>query len=216
MASTPSGFIYPDPGYTSGWRQGIEDLADSAENVILEAGTPRYADAAARTTAIPSPVLGMRSVLTSTEITYRYNGSAWKEWDSDWITWTTTPTGITIGTGGSASTLQRYKYITGRCLFYYKFTLGTSGASVGTAPYLTLPFSLVPPTTRYATLPGDGSTWDSSANSQNYTKARINDTTANQALLSTYTGTYANITATAPWTWAAGDQLGGEFWGDPA
>jgi hypothetical protein len=218
MPDTGSGqWPYPNSSATPDVPADILLLAQ--RNALMSEGWTSTANATTRAALVTNgdAFEGLRVYQIDTGVTYKYLSSAWEEWESGWITWATAPTGITVGTGGAASSLQRYMYVNGRCLFQYKFVLGSSGASVGTAPYLTLPFSLVPPSTRYATLPGDGTVYDSSGNTQNYTKARINDTTANQALISTYTGTYANITATAPFaSWAAGDQLAGEFWGDPA
>ena len=184
---------------------------------VVVSGIPTYdwANAAART-AQTGMLGGYRGYQRDTGVTYRYDGAAWKAWESPWIAWTTAPTGITVGTGGAASSLQQYKYVAGRLCFEYKFILGSSGQSVGTAPYLTVPMNLILPAPRYATLPGDGSCLDSDTSTADYTKARINATTANQVLISKYAGTYSNITATVPWTWAAGDTLGGEFWADPA
>ncbi len=187
MSTTASGFFYPATGYTSGEFQELKDMADSQEAVIRQTGIPRFADAAARTAAIPSPVLGSKTVLTSTEIIYRYNGSTWKEWESDWITWATAPTNLTVGTGGSAATVQRYKYIAGRIWFDYRYVLGTSGASMGTAPTINFPISVA-----------------------------LVVTSATTGIIQTYTGTTASITSTAPMTWAAGDILAGGFWADPA
>lgn len=80
MGTTASGFIYPDVGYTSGVRQAIEDLADSAETVIQGYGIPRFADAAARNAAIPAPAAGRLSALDTERFIRRATGSGttWK------------------------------------------------------------------------------------------------------------------------------------------
>lgn len=82
MGTTDMGFVYPDGGYTSGWRQGIEDLADSAGSVILESGIPHFADAGTRDAVITSPTLGLKVTLDSDGVTYLYDGSDWVPWDS--------------------------------------------------------------------------------------------------------------------------------------
>lgn len=174
-------------------------------------GMPRFADATARDAQLTSPVLGDLVVLTSDEITYRYNGSAWKAWSSDWITWATAPTNLTVGTGGSASTSQRYKWINGKPFFECKYILGTSGFAVGTNPTLNLPIALVLPTPNLPVLVSEGSIYDTSAVATSYMKARLDTTTT--VRLNSFTGTMVGITATAPITFAAGDQIAIEFWG---
>jgi hypothetical protein len=215
MSTTASGFFYPATSYTSGIFQALKDMADSQEAVIQQAGIPRFADAAARTAAIPTPVLGSKTVLTSTEIIYRYNGTTWKEWESDWITWATAPTNLTVGTGGSAATVQRYKYVGGRIWFEYRYVLGSSGASMGTSPTINFPISVALVVTGGSLATGDGAIRDVSVPSTP-AYVRVNVTSATTGIIQTYTGTTASITATAPMTWAAGDILAGGFWADPA
>lgn len=151
----------------------------------------------------------------STLVTYRFDGSNWKAWESDWITWSTAPTNITVGTGGSASSLQRYKWVDGRPYFDYKFVLGSSGQSVGAAPVLNLPITLVlivpglPPTT------GEGAIYDFNPGAVSYTKVRL--ASATTARIDTWaSGAYGAISSTAPITFAAGDTIAGGFWGDVA
>jgi hypothetical protein len=138
MGTTASGYIFPDVDYTSGVRQAIEDLADSAQDVLIESGTPRFADATARDAEITAPVLGMKAVLTSDEITYRYNGSTWKAWESDWTTYTTTLANITIGTGTQSF---RYRYVQGGIEVEGQINFST-GSSMGSGPTFTLPVAM--------------------------------------------------------------------------
>lgn len=77
MTATASGYEYPATSYTGGWRQGLEDLADSAETVILKAGIPRYPTAAVRAGALPSPATHTRTYLEDTGTIWVYSGSAW-------------------------------------------------------------------------------------------------------------------------------------------
>lgn len=59
-----------------------------------------------------------------------------------WQSWTPTFTNWTIGTGGSAGTSAVYAQI-GKVVHYrIKSTLGTSGSSVGSNPYFTLPVAM--------------------------------------------------------------------------
>lgn len=175
-------------------------------------------DAAARAALVTNgdAFEGLRVYQIDTKATYVYESSAWVLKDSDWITWATVPTNIAIGTGGSAASVQRYKYINGRVYFDYKYTLGTSGASVGTGPVINLPFSVTQIIPTNAQLVGDGNIYDVSAVSGAfYTKARLNATSASQAVIATFAaGAYVTITATAPITFAAGDIIAGGFWAD--
>lgn len=173
----------------------------------------RWADAAARG-AQAGMVAGDRGYQIDTAVTYRYDGSAWVAWESDWITWATAPTNLTVGTGGSASTLQRYKWVAGCLSFEVKYVLGSSGSSVGTAPSINLPLSISLTMPSLPALTGEASLYDLSTTGSFYGKFRAETATA--VRINSYTGTFANITATAPFTWAAGDILGGTFWANPA
>ena len=182
-------------------------------------GTKRFASAAAQTTwnASYSGLLdaGMLSYRVDVGITDRWTGAAWVPWDSDWITWTTAPTNITVGTGGSASSVQRYKWIAGRVYFDYKFVLGTSGQSVGTTPLLNLPITLVMAVPTLPTTTGEGSIYDFSPGAVTYTKTRLASATTAR-IDSWAAGAYVGITAIAPITFASGDIIAGGFWGDTA
>lgn len=181
----------------------------------------RWANAAART-AQAGMAAGDKGYQTDTAIVYRYSGSAWKEWESDWLTYTSTlgaaSGGFTVGTGGSVLQETKYKWVNGRVLLRYKFVLGSSGGAVGTAPYFTAPVTMAPQAPRYAVLAGDGNVYDLSTTTNYYTKARVNDGSTSQILISSYAGTFSNITASSPvaTSWASGDILQGEVWVDAA
>lgn len=217
MGTTASGFVYPDTGYTSGVRQAIEDLADSAEDVIREAGIPRFADSAARTAAIPSPVLGMKTVLTSDEIVYRYNGSAWKAWESGLTTYTPTPTNLTVGSGTLSA---RYQYVNGAihgdCYFIYGAGSAVSGDLTFTLP--------VTAASRYGTANtefeiGFGRILDSGTA---VFKAEVfigASTTAHKIRVLNAASTYLGasiISGTVPMTWTTNDMISWQFWYEPA
>jgi hypothetical protein len=213
--TSPDSISYPDTSTTGGWVAAILATVTSIQAAFSKRGRHNFqwADATARA-AQAGMIAGDEGYQVDVAITYRYNGSAWKEWDSDWISWATAPTNITVGTGGSAASIQRYKWIAGRIYFDFKFVLGSSGASVATGPVLNLPISVAIPVTNGITT-GDGSIRDVSVPSTPaFTKATL--LTATTVGLFTYTGTTANITATAPMTWAAGDIFAGGFWAEPA
>jgi hypothetical protein len=182
-------------------------------------GTPRFADSSARSTALTAPVLGMKTVLTSDEITYRYNGSAWKAWESDWITYTSTLTGFVVGTGGTNSTDYRYEQGMVRVRFTFKF--GTSGQTFPTDPKFTLPVNRSAQVHTYEEPGGFVSMHDNSAAS--LPRAAIcfaNATSVTQVILyglgTATTGTPYNISTTLPWTWAQNDVIRGELTYTPA
>ncbi len=180
--------------------------------VILALPPYTWANAAARS-AQTGMALGYKGTQTDTGVEYRYDGSTWKEWSSDYITWSTAPTNLTVGTGGT--TVQKYKYVAGRIWFSYSYTLGSSGFSMGTSPTINFPISVALPVPAGSLATGDGAIRDVSVPS---TPAfvRVNITSATTGIMQTYTGTTASITSTAPMTWAAGDILAGGFWADPA
>jgi hypothetical protein len=171
-------------------------------------GTPRFADATARDAAITSPTLGMRCVLTSDEVTYRYNGSGWKAWESGWISFTPTLSNIAVGTGGSASSSCRYRYVGGQVEAEYKLVLGTSGASVGSTPTATLPVTAEALTHTLMVLDGLGSMFDSSGSDLRVAFMQLTSTTVARFAYITPSGIGFTIpTASLPWTWAAGDAI---------
>lgn len=135
---------------------------------------------------------------------------------TDWITWATAPTNITVGTGGAAATVQRYKIIDGRYYFDYRYVLGSSGASMGTQPTINLPVNVAMRIPANNIAEGDGGAYDLSLTTGYFTKHLI-ATTATVFIRHTYTGSATStISSTAPFTWAAGDVLAGGFWADPA
>lgn len=206
------------PGSDTGtWKSWINTIVAAIQALFNARAdqTYRWADATARA-AQAGMSIGNTGYQIDTGTTYRYNGTVWQIWASNWISWTTPPTNITVGTGGSAATVQEYKYIAGRVLFRVKYGLGTTGSSMGTGPLINLPISLVLPSPRFAELVSAGTIYDLSVPATFQARGRINLAVANQVIITSYTGTHATITATAPMTWAAGDELAVEFWGDPA
>lgn len=171
---------------------------------------------AATTTArdlLTDMVTGDLCLVAANGITYRYSGSAWKAWSSDWISYTPTATNFTIGTGGSAASVFRYRYEDGLVRVRFRATLGTSGASVGTTPSFTLPVTSVTPPHRISAYDGVGSALDASAVAVANLFMYDNDNSTTVFRLYTVAATVAAgvITATAPWTWAAGDSIQGDF-----
>lgn len=191
------------------------------DNAALVAGQQqnynfRWANAAARTAQAGMRV-GDFGYQVDTTVTYRYSGSTWVAWSSPAISYTPTLTNFTIGTGGSASNTANYRYVNGRILVIHRAILGSSGFSVGTQVSMTLPVAAAAFSSQYKWLEGIGSAYDvSAAGISNALNHRFNafSTTSVIILQNPYIPT--NISATSPFTWAAGDVMEGSFWYDPA
>lgn len=152
-----------------------------------------------------------------TTITYKYTASAWKAWESDWISYTPTLTNFTIGTGGVAANTAAYQYTAGNVRMKGSAFLGTAGASVGSGVSMTIPVNA-------ATLPfssllyiGVVTIFDTSAPATFNGFVRANTTSVSSVqLMSQSAGAPANTTSTVPMTWAAGDGIAYEFTYRPA
>lgn len=147
--------------------------------------------------------------------TYKWNGSAWKAWESDWISYTSTLGNAAVGTGGSALKSSDYRYEVGRLRLRFRAILGTSGASVTSTPTWTVPsgVSLRTPATANELIDGRITLTDISAASNYIGHASYIGTDVDKfriiANAATTVGT-AGISATSPFTWAAGDVISGE------
>lgn len=183
-------------------------------------GTARFADATARNAAIPSinRVKGMTAILTSDEVTYLYDGGAWKAWSSDWISYTPTLANVAIGTGGSAANTAQYRYEQGRVRMKGSAILGTTGASVSGTASFTLPVAAATPPRDWWLLAGSAEFYDLSATVNYLASAFLNasSTTTFTILGPGTNGARVATGATSPFTWAAGDALGYDFVYDPA
>ena len=166
-----------------------------------------FADAAARSAAIPSPTEGMYAHLNDTdELTY-YDGSAWVNRiptppTPAWVDYTPTLTNLTLGNG----TITARYAVTGKVLFVTITVTRGSTTSFGNTPQMSLPSGITTPH------PVDFAAGVGSSNSvvgNRYlfrTILRSSSTLAVAAenAASTYSRlTY--ITNTIPATWEAGD-----------
>lgn len=147
-----------------------------------------------------------------TGVIYKYTSSAWRAWESNWISYTPTFTNFTIGTGGAASNTSSYKYVAGDVRMYGSAVLGTSGASVGTTVSFTLPVTAQTPPTNYY-YGTAGIMIDSGTTERNiFIRANGTSTTSAQLLnANATTGLPQGVTSTSPWTWAAGDSVNYDF-----
>jgi len=159
--------------------------------------------------------LGDKALRQDTGILMRYDGTAWKEWESGWFTFSSVLS-FTVGTGGSSSV--KYRYVNGDMEIKFKFKFGSSPtftAFVFTVPLLELP----EPNEEY----GQGWLLDSGTATAR-SIIRANGTLNNSVQILPHTTgassgaptATATITATAPWTWANGDVAAGRFMRSPA
>ena len=175
-------------------------------------GAARPANAAALA-AITGMVIDNRAYQVDTGITYRYNGSAWKAWESDWITYTATLAGFAVGTLGSPVAETIWQYRGGLVQLNWRFVFGTNGdVTFSGGATFTLPVSA-----------------HASETFRAHT-ATINRTTATHAALTRIesglttaritlgTSPVGNVTSTTPWGggWAAGDFMTGSLTFRPA
>jgi len=144
MGTTDSGYIFPDPGYLSGWRQAVEDLADSAEDVLTGSHafqTFRVADSSGLNALESSFTLAAGDLARRGDngIIYRWTGSAWKAWESEWIDWVPTWTNL-VTTGATITTA--YKYGSGEFELRGSVTLGSGTSFSGDVTIDNVPVSM--------------------------------------------------------------------------
>lgn len=123
-----------------------------------------------------------------------------------WQAWTPTLTNIT-NTNGTLNCV--YIQIGKTVHFSFKFTLGSSSA-VGTDPQFTLPTTPLSTTYAFATRPtiGNAQFYDSGSGYIGYVVLFAAATAQFQAVTTgNPTGSFATVTATAPFTWATADIL---------
>lgn len=201
-------------------RSGMRAIAAGCQFVYVSswrlAEVPRFADATARDAALTAPALGDLAVLTSDEVTYRYNGSAWKAWNSDWLTWTPTVTGW-IGGTGKVETFK-YRWVEGWALFDFRLKRGSSGATAAT-PILTLPFTARQIVPNFTRLDGTGNIWNADDTGVPFYLGYLLDNASATTVSVRYITTTAQLgalTTTVPITFATNDEVAGQFWVEPA
>lgn len=156
---------------------------------------------------------GLAFAETDTTITYLRVAGTWVPWLSPWITYTPTVTGITLGTGGTL--VARHRYMHGKVEVSYIVTLGSAGFAVGTLPTITFPVTAIAPAITNQGLAGRVTFWQSGAANPTISGDHSYSGTSTTAFrLLAYPNTVGvpqPVTAAAPWTWAAGNMMAGEF-----
>jgi hypothetical protein len=139
MPTTPNGFFYRDNSLAIDPYAGDGDLASSIDAWAntREIQDYRWANAAART-AETGMVAGAEGFQVDTALTYKYDGSAWKPWQSlKPVSYTPTWTNITVGNAVQSWT---YTLAAGLVTVRGRLTFGTT-TTIGAGPwtYMTLP-----------------------------------------------------------------------------
>ena len=122
-----------------------------------------------------------------------------------WTAFTPTTTAITLGTGGSVT---GYYMRHGKTVFFRTFVILGTGGTVGSNPKIGLPSTTK--NTTYNSPPFNG--WFVKSGVAFYHTLPYADTNTSvinftSLLTSGAYGTYGNVTATIPFTWAANDQI---------
>lgn len=168
-------------------------------------------------TALAGMAAGDMCYRTDNGITYRYNGAAWRRWESDWITYTPTLDGFAVGTGGSSTSVVQYRFENGRIRLKWRFVFGTASVAYPASPGFRMPGSGDPGGTVQLVTPlfanelldsritfnDSGSVYKGLAK---YTNA--SDVDRIQFVSETAGGT-ATISAASPFGWGAGDGISG-------
>lgn len=217
--TSPDNIAYPS---TANSYNPVSDMAALASSVQTALGkregyTYMWADAAARTaeTGMVAMSLGFQS---DTKVTYMYNGTAWKAWQTlEPVAFTPTWTSLTVGNGTQSWT---YTIAAGLVTIQGFFTMGTT-SSMGASPRMALP------------VPGNGLATGApnSGNDQALGTVLLEDagTILHTGVVLTHvasgvvrarmvaqnaSGTYtyaSDVSSTIPFTWATGDFMAATF-----
>ena len=220
MASI-NGSYYPDTSTAASLETELANMAEAEDarfaDITVSSAIKTYRPAnAAALAALTAMLVGDIALQTDTAITYRYDGSAWKAWDSDWITDTMT-TSIAVGTTGVK--VLKHKFSQGEALIKGSITLGGTGIVIGVNATINLPVTTETVLSPYFTYPGFGNAYDSSVPANFAITVNANNTSTTVAGLSTFTsatGARGGVGGGVPLPWATGDVLSFAFSVTPA
>lgn len=176
------------------------------------------------------PITGVTSINTTvsdTELGYldgvtsaiqsQLAGKADTSGNGAWTSWTPTlttgGTNPTLGTGSSAT--GKYLRLGNLVIARFFITFGTSGVAAGSGTYrVSLPIN----SAAHGEMSGSLFLYDSSAAAGTSAGMFSYDAAASyvQMLYPTATTTYSVVSNSAPWTWAASDQIRGFFYYEAA
>lgn len=154
---------------------------------------------------------GLKVYRSDTLIVERYSAAlaAWREWESDWISYSPTVSNISFGSGGTNT--WKYRWEQGTVHVIGAMKLGTSG-TMGTAPTFTLPLNSAALAHNNVRFAGDVKLYDDSATGQYIGIVIANGASVTTALIQAHSGTATlngSITATTPFgvAWAVSDAI---------
>lgn len=188
------------------------DWNDFEDNRAIQ--TFRWADATERAaqTGMQAGDIGYQ---IDTKIWYRYVNSVWVPWESDWITYTPTLSGVTLGVGGSVT--AKYKYTAGRVLVSVLIQLGSSGAAITGSVTFSTPVTMATPPITNKIYKGVATAFDASATTAYAVGVgAIGTGTGIVRFLNGASGSVAGLSPTTPFTFAVNDALLAEFEMEPA
>lgn len=182
---------------------------------------PRFASTAERDVYLPTPVEGMMAYTTDTDTYWTNDGSAWQSLVSGTSLKSFTPTlygSTTNPTLGTGNTLEAYYAQIGKLVIYNVYLIfGSSGVNAGSGEYsFEMPVAAETGSNRYHIT---GHVYANDSSTGNILSGGF--TMVGGSLYSgrgrmfypngAPTGGLTSVTATAPWTWAAGDSLRVQF-----
>lgn len=201
MATTTNqGFPYPSLGDAANGPTAIQSLAQAVEKQVVMS----FASAADRTTKVPAPVEGMLAYLRDVDTLSVWLGAAWQELApaSTWQTYVPVMSGVNWAIGNGVMT-GRYCRTSGKTIHYrLRLTVGST-----TVKGATNQLALGLPSASHADMHQfvRGTYLDVSAGVRGPLDGLI---VAGQAAISMYLdGMGAAVTASAPITWATGDEI---------
>lgn len=151
---------------------------------------------------------------TDTVREYVWNGSAWVCLYATG-TYTPTPTGFAVGTGGNATNTASYSFTGGSMFIQGSFVFGTSGTTLPSGQLsATLPSGFTATWTSPLLTPSGPCVMQATSSSGIYYQAIVQlISTTSVRFLPLYTantyGTFSTPSSTEPFTWANGDSI---FW----
>lgn len=209
--TSPDNIQYPVSGdQVAPLEPVFANLAQSTQNALtaisgqLQIHTYRWTNAGERTaqTGMQAGDLGFQA---SDGVTFRYNGTAWKAWSSEWITYTATLTGLNVGNGTQTSA---YRYQDGTAWVVGTFVWGSTSS-------LTSGVTLSHPMTTDALTGGASMNLGTAVFHQPGVRSEMGliqgiNTTSCEVRTQGSSGAVVApgaVSATAPFTWATGNRI---------
>jgi len=105
--------------------------------IWVQRGVATFASTSVRDTAYAKAsaayrVAGVEALVTADSITYRYSGSAWQAWNSDWIVQAPPTITTSSGTFTTVSATLSFQWVNGSWAYSLVITITTVGSASGT------------------------------------------------------------------------------------